>query len=136
MLIHLHTVSLLREDKSVTSDHLEAISSPLALKSSLELLDTDDSESNEPIMQGDVGHYCQTCRSQLHSPISPTNRVEANDGRMIMTRQVWKSALELSPIEILRAGRVDPFLSYPIEKPDRSLHELIDLGKSPDPYVC
>ena len=33
--------------------------------------------------------------------------------------------MELYPIEILGAGRVDPFLSYPVEKPDRTLHEVI-----------
>jgi hypothetical protein len=122
-------------DYSTISDHPEAIGQPVALKSFPELRDTDDSESNEPNTEGDLGSYCKTCRAQLHSPIGLTKQAQANDRRMIMTRRVWRTPLELSPVEILGAGRVDPFLTYPVEKPDHSLHELMDLGKPPDPDV-
>jgi hypothetical protein len=104
------------------------VNPPSAMKAFPELRDTDDLVLNEPNIEGDLGYYCKSCGAQLHSPIGLTTRVHANGGRMIKTGQVWK----LSPVEILGAGRVDPFLSYPVEKPDRYLHELIDLGKSPD----
>jgi hypothetical protein len=57
---------------------------------------------------------------------------------MRRTRHAWQAftdALELNPIEILGASRVDPFSSYPVEWPDRALHEALDHGKSPELHV-
>jgi hypothetical protein len=52
-----------------------------------------------------------------------------------MKRQGFEGELKLSPLEILGAGRVDPFLSYPVEKPESSLHELMDFGKLTGSYL-
>jgi hypothetical protein len=54
---------------------------------------------------------------------------------MILGKQGLRRLLEPSPLEILGAGRIDPFSSYPVEKPDRSLSELMDYGKSPYLYL-
>ncbi|KAE9381124.1 hypothetical protein N431DRAFT_320644 [Stipitochalara longipes BDJ] len=44
-----------------------------------------------------------------------------------MAKHTSQPRLGLSPIGILGAGRVDPFLSYPVENPGRYLHEIVDL---------
>jgi hypothetical protein len=46
-----------------------------------------------------------------------------------MKRQGLRRPSEMSPLEVLGAGRVDPFLSYPVEDADKSLHEVMDLSK-------
>lgn len=45
-------------------------------------------------------------------------------------REKWHGSLP-SPREILGAGRVDPFFTYPIQTLDRDVHELMDIGKHP-----
>lgn len=52
-----------------------------------------------------------------------------SDSIGITTRQPWNSS-PLSPRGLLGAGRVDPFLSYPVKRPDTDIHELVDLCKS------
>jgi hypothetical protein len=52
------------------------------------------------------------------------------------SRQALTDALlELSPVEVLGAGRVDPFLSLPVEKSDRAMHEALDHRKWPDIHI-
>jgi hypothetical protein len=102
------------------SSHSEGIGGNLLLTSKdfPELRDTDDSIFR---------YYCKTCGAQLHSPIDLTKRV--HDGHVNMAKHTRQLPLGLNPVEILGAGRVDPFLSYPLENPGRYLHEIIDLGE-------
>jgi len=55
-----------------------------------------------------------------------------DDMSMVTARTRRKHVLNFSPLELLGSGRTDPFLSYPVEKPDRALHELMDFCKSPN----
>jgi hypothetical protein len=80
---------------------------------------------------------CKACGSQSNVPTR--QKPQENKERMRMPRQPRQAGtnalLELSPIEVLGAGRVDPFSSCPVEKPDRALHEALDHRKSPGLYV-
>jgi hypothetical protein len=80
---------------------------------------------------------CKACGSQSNLPIR--QKPQENKERMRVPRQSRQAGtdalLELSPIEVLGAGRVDPFSSCPVEKPDRALHEALDHRKSPVLYV-
>lgn len=66
--------------------------------------------------------------SRRHSSI--VQRYPVDSGRMIPTRDLDNRSSVPSPLGFLGAGRIDPFLSYPVGKPNRILHELIDISKS------
>jgi hypothetical protein len=107
--------------------------SPSTLTARPERHDRNEPASPELEVLGDLGYYCNICGAQLQSPVDLTGLVHANDRRVNMTRHAWRPPLKPRLVEILGAGRVDPFLSYPVEKPDRYVHEVIDLCESPDP---
>jgi hypothetical protein len=71
----------------------------------------------------------KTCSQQLKSR-NLGQRLQKEGGSLSMRRGP-QGQMTLSPLEILGAGRVDPFWSYPVEKPESSLHELMDFGKVP-----
>lgn len=76
---------------------------------------------------------CNACGGTIRARISPLagESQKARNGR-----PTWKDMLELSPLEFLGAGRVDPFLSYPVDKPDGAMHELMDLSTRLIPKPC
>jgi len=117
----LHSHDSPYENLSALSRQSEGIGADLLFdpENFSELRDTDDSIFR---------HYCKTCGAQLHSPIYLPKGV--HDGHVNLANHTRQLPLGLSPVEILGAGRVDPFLSYPVENPDRYLHEIIDLGES------
>ena len=79
---------------------------------------------------------CKACGSQSNLPTGQRPQENKERVRPRQSRQAGTDALlKLSPIEVLGAGRVDPFSSFPVEKPDRALLEALDHRKSPDLYV-
>lgn len=111
------------EDLPAISPHLDGtgVNLLLASKDFDELQNTDDALSR---------YYCKTCGAQLHSPNDLTKRVHA--GQLHMAEKIARLPLALNPVELLGAGRVDPFLSYPVDNPGRYIHEMIDLGELPN----
>jgi hypothetical protein len=88
--------------------------------------DTDSYYSNG---YSESENKCKTCGAQLHGPIDITERIHATDEGANVRRRALKLH---SPVEILGAGRIDPFLTYPLKKQDRWVHELIDLSELTD----
>ena len=71
---------------------------------------------------------CKTCSGTLKSR-KLGQRAQRRSGSVLIRRRGFDGQLKLSPLELLGAGRVDPFWSYPVENADNSLHELMDFGK-------
>jgi len=67
--------------------------------------------------------------SRGENSLAISQRIRAKQNRMITTIQQRNGSLP-SPRELLGAGRVDPFMSYPTETPDYGIHELLDVGES------
>jgi hypothetical protein len=105
-------------------------------RSWLSWLSSQDSDPGlrRPDINSGIGSYCKACGSQSNVLIrqrTPENKELMRSPRQ--SRQALTDALlELSPVEVLGAGRVDPFSSCPVEKPDRAMHEALDHRKSPD----
>ncbi|KAE9374855.1 hypothetical protein N431DRAFT_405887 [Stipitochalara longipes BDJ] len=55
-----------------------------------------------------------------------SQRIRTSQSHMITTPPRWNGSLP-SPRELLGAGRVDPFLSYPTRTPDLDVPELLDV---------
>lgn len=69
--------------------------------------------------------YCKACGRYVDS--SSEGNMPAGEHQVHTPSQMWRTLLRLSPREVLRSGRVDPFLSSgPILDPQN--HELMDLG--------
>jgi hypothetical protein len=66
---------------------------------------------------------------------STARKIQQVDERWNVTIPKLKESLDPSPLQFLGAGRVDPFLSLPVKKPDRAMHELVDLCKC-DTKLC
>jgi hypothetical protein len=82
--------------------------------------------SQSPGHSGNLEDCCYACGSKI-DPISP--RLPETEARMNVTsRQQLLGALP-SPCGLLGAGRVDPFMVFPLESSDPDVHELIDLGE-------
>jgi len=58
-----------------------------------------------------------------------TNYVENRENLQRQRKKLIHRFLRPDPVEVLGAGRIDPFLSLPVDNADNSLHELIDYGK-------
>jgi len=69
--------------------------------------------------------------SGVGNSLKCSHRAREKSQKMILEKRRLHRLLEPSPLEILGASRIDPFLSYPIDNPDRSLPELMDYG---EPY--
>jgi hypothetical protein len=102
-----------------------------ALQSSLGATNVHDQASLVYDLQGAFGPSSKAGASKGYSPI--LQRYQVNSGRMIPTRDLYNHSSGPSPLGLLGAGRIDPFLSYPVENPNRILHELIDISKSQNP---
>jgi hypothetical protein len=77
-------------------------------------------------------HYKGSGRILLSST---ARKLQPDDERWNVTIPKLKESLDRSPLQFLGAGRVDPFLSLPVKKPDRAMHELVDLCKC-DTTLC
>jgi hypothetical protein len=85
---------------------------------------------SEDTLQDEPEFFCPTCGSH----ISSTKREEIERrGTIALARRISSNRpfFNHSPVESLASGRVDPFLSYPVEKSTPQLHELIDHGMYP-----
>jgi len=96
------------------------------------LLETADIHAGNALelhaQQGDTGSCHNTCSDSCAKRCS-----RIGQALQPMDTRAWrKHALNQSPVELLGSGRIDPFLSYPVEKPDRALHGLMDFCKSLD----
>lgn len=78
-------------------------------------------------LQGDLTTYCKACGQPLSRP-EFKQRYLSKDGSLVPGTSMWKIPLKPSPVEVLGAGRVDPFSSLPMEKPSRYSIELMDHG--------
>jgi hypothetical protein len=77
--------------------------------------------------QNNQQFFCPTCGSHISS--DKRDEIERK-GAMAIARRVSSRALfNSSPVESLASGRVDPFLSYPVDMATPQLHELVDHGK-------
>ena len=83
--------------------------------------------SAQDSMQGTFQAYCLVCGTAHRFTQNRTR--SKDDGEVLDGQLVRKDFFKPSPLALLGAGRVDPFLCYPVEKPKRYLHELIDHGK-------
>ena len=115
------------DDSAVIESHMAPLKSPP------ESANSSASASHASILRGDLATYCKACGGKIHSPIA--QRHKTNQKGKATTRHEWEVSREQSPLEFLGAGRVDPFSSYPVEKPDRAMHELMDLSKLPDLHL-
>jgi len=75
--------------------------------------------------------YCLHCGTSNSS-----NNTELSEYYQSLIQRKHKSSDLCSPVELLGSGRVDPFLSYPIENIDRPVHELMDHGKLGNVFHC
>ncbi|KAE9379930.1 hypothetical protein N431DRAFT_394352 [Stipitochalara longipes BDJ] len=75
---------------------------------------------------GSYSHFCPYCFTGKCLEMRQTSRPD--HGGMVTARTMRKHVLNLSPFEPLGSGRIDPFLSYPVENPGRALHELMDFS--------
>ena len=73
--------------------------------------------------------FCEACIGHGNT-LKCNHRAKEKSQNMILEKHRLQKLLGPSPLEILGAGRVDPFLTYPIENPDSSLPELMDYGES------
>ena len=87
-------------------------------------LDTSVSQDPDLDLDNDIYH-----ESRGENGLAIRQRVRVKQNRLITTIQRRNGSLP-NPRELLGAGRVDPFLSYPLEFPDHDVHELLDVGKS------
>jgi hypothetical protein len=89
-------------------------------------------------LQGDLIPYCKACGQTLNRP-KLKQRYLSKDGSLIPGRSMWKILLKPSPVEALGVGRIDPFLSLPIDEPSYYSLELIDHGAcslpSSEPHI-
>ncbi|KAN0119293.1 hypothetical protein V8E51_001501 [Hyaloscypha variabilis] len=82
------------------------------------------------IIQDDINSCDQTysCRSGRGClPASRALRPEPK-GNLVPIRTRRKHPKSISPFEPLGAGSIDPFMSYPVAKVDRTLHELMEFS--------
>jgi hypothetical protein len=78
-------------------------------------------------LQGDLTTYCKACGQPLGRP-EFKQRYLSKDRSLIPRRPMLEIPFKLSPVEALGAGRIDPFSSLPMDKPNRQSLELIDHG--------
>jgi hypothetical protein len=71
--------------------------------------------------------FCPTCGSKLFS--TDTTGGNGKGTELAVSRLFRGRGFNHSPVEVLGSGRIDPFLSYPLEKPTIKMHELMDHGK-------
>jgi len=71
--------------------------------------------------------YCKVRGSSINSI---SLRLRERGGSMVPTVRQSRNGMLPSPCELLGAGKVDPFLSYPIERPSPNVHELVDFCES------
>jgi hypothetical protein len=108
---------LLSGDDATSSEESPVIDVNLSvIESSPEAEDTNTSVSQPSTSQGHLDFYHKLWGRKSTS-IGITTRRPRNSSHP-------------SPRGLLGAGRVDPFLSYPVERPDPDIHELVDLCKS------
>lgn len=83
--------------------------------------------SGYPTLQGDSQIFCPTCGLRISS--TTKDEVERRGSSLVARRPTKRGVLNYSLVDGLGSGRVDPFLSYPVDKPTPKLHELMDHGK-------
>lgn len=87
--------------------------------------------SSSNILGGDTVHdelrfFCPTCGSHISS--AKRDEIEQKGAIAVARRAAMGRTFDRSLAESLASGRVDPFMSYPVDKPTPQLHELIDHG--------
>jgi len=125
-----------------TSNKLAALvpkdSAAIEIPASTSALPPGTVDDNPPVISpsDQQVHFGPHYRGPRRMLISSDRRFHPGDGRCSATVPKLKESIAPSPLQFLGAGRVDPFSSYPIRKPDRALHELVDLcefDNSPGP---
>ncbi|RDW72233.1 hypothetical protein BP5796_08267 [Coleophoma crateriformis] len=67
---------------------------------------------------------CKGCDQQYNA--EPKSNAEANEQNLVRA-EFWRTMSSVcSPVGVLGAGRVDPFMSYPVDKPKTYLHDSLD----------
>ena len=72
--------------------------------------------------------YCVHCRAH-EDAIERRKQLKNSQESLATTKVLRRDPVNTSPFQVLGAGRVDPFSSYPVDKPRGRLHELVDHGK-------
>jgi hypothetical protein len=125
------------EQSAVTAESVLLDCKASAIQFAITPTPTDLIQASQPDLHGEPayvckacgGHiYCKACGEEVNSP-NVSQKANQVPGNANTERRGFRRLLKPSPLEILGADRVDPFLSYPVEKPDRSLHELMDFSK-------
>ena len=80
-----------------------------------------DTVSDKPNEYGGREYQCEVCGARVHSLFDLTERVHVLDEDNSFVRHGSRAQ---NPFGLLGAGRVDPFLAYPLKKQDRTVHEF------------
>ena len=81
----------------------------------------------DPTLRDDSQMFCPTCGSKLYGKIRDGGEMKMTE--VVMSRLSRGGPFRHSLIDILGSGRVDPFMSYPVNKLTPKLHELMDHSK-------
>lgn len=84
--------------------------------------------AEDDLTRGNAEAYCLYCGAP-QTAAKITKKLEEDEQGLVSRRAMWGNPFQPKPLQILGAGRVDPFISHPREATNQSTHELMDHGK-------